>query len=116
MKRICKNCGDSFYPSSCDKQDICPKCLITSTRKEEPEMENNLATLNQELFSCLNRLNCDTITGEKLKTEIDRSRAITSVAQTIINNATLAVNAQVAISKYKIGPKALKMIESGESK
>jgi hypothetical protein len=116
MNRICSNCGDEFYASPCDKQDVCPKCLIVKTRKENARMGNNLSDLNVQLFNCLEKLNSDTLTGEKLQTEIARSRAVTAVAQTIINNATLAVNAQVAISKYKIGSKSLKMIESGDAK
>ena len=121
MKRICSNCKDIFYPGAADKQDICPRCLILSIRKVDIKMENvknenNLSELNTQLFACLERLNEDCLSGEKLKTEIERSRAVTSVAQTIINNATLAVNAQVAISKYKLGSKSLKMLESGETK
>ncbi len=79
-------------------------------------MENNLSDLNTQLFSCLERLNNEALTGKDLCSEIERSRAVTSVAQTIINNATLAVNAQVAISKYKLGSKSLRMIETEDAK
>lgn len=59
-------------------------------------MNNNLQSLNNYLFEELERLNDDEEldNDEKLDKEIKRSKAITNVAQTIINNAELVLNAK----------------------
>lgn len=59
-------------------------------------MKNNLQDLNNYLFEELERLNDNEEfdTEEKLDKEIKRSKAITNVAQTIINNANLVLNAK----------------------
>jgi hypothetical protein len=48
---------------------------------------NNLNDLNKELFTALERLN--NANGEQLKTEIERSQAVSGVACQIINNFAL---------------------------
>jgi hypothetical protein len=57
-------------------------------------MKNKLVDLNNHMFEQLERLNDDELIDEKLDKEISRSKAMTSVAQTIINNATLMFSAQ----------------------
>lgn len=59
-------------------------------------MKNNLQDLNNYLFEELERLNDDAElnSDEKIDKEIKRSKAITNVAQTIINNANLVLNAK----------------------
>lgn len=60
-------------------------------------MKNNLSDLNNYLFEELERLNDDDdelLKEENLDKEIKRSKAITSVAQTIINNAHTVLEAQ----------------------
>ena len=55
-------------------------------------MKNTLSDLNNYLFEQMERLNDDSLTDEQLQKEIVRSKAVTTVAQTIVNNATLALN------------------------
>lgn len=55
-------------------------------------MENNLSNLNDSLFKQLERLNDDENLKDNFEKEIERTKAITNVAQTIINNASLALN------------------------
>lgn len=59
-------------------------------------MKNNLQDLNNYLFEEIERLNDDEELNseDKLDKEIKRSKAITNVAQTIINNANLVLNAK----------------------
>ena len=65
-------------------------------------MKNKLVDLNNHLFEQLERLNDTDMKGEKLSTEIERSKAMTSVAAAIISNAKLALDAQVAVHEYGI--------------
>lgn len=57
-------------------------------------MKNTLADLNNHLFEQLERLNDEELTGEELEREIQRSKSITAVAKTIIENGALALDAK----------------------
>lgn len=63
-------------------------------------MKTSLQDLNNYLFEELERLNDDEelANEENLDKEIKRSKAITSVAQTIINNANTVLDAQKFMS------------------
>lgn len=52
-----------------------------------------LYDLNNTLFEALERLNDTSLSGDNLKQEIERSRAITGVANSIISNASIALKA-----------------------
>ena len=57
-------------------------------------MKNKLGDLNNYLFEQLERLNDDELIEENMDKEIKRTKSITSVATSIINNAKLALDAQ----------------------
>lgn len=61
----------------------------------------NLTDLNEYLFEALDRLTNDNLTDEELEKEIQRSKAVTDVADTIIANGTLAL--QVSKHMYEYG-------------
>jgi len=52
-------------------------------------MKNTLADLNNYLFEQLERINDDALSPEALEKEITRSRAVSDVAKSIVENASL---------------------------
>lgn len=55
-------------------------------------MSNSLSDLHKHLFSQLDRL--DGVSGDELEEELKRTKAMTDVSKTIINNAKLVLDAQ----------------------
>lgn len=74
-------------------------------------MKNKLTDLNNHLFAQLERLGDESLTGEQLKDEISRSKAITSVSGQIVNNARLALDAQIAVHDLQLGNSLPQMLE-----
>lgn len=66
-------------------------------------MKNKLEDLNNHLFEQLERLNDEGLTGEKLKEEIERSKAMTQVATQIVLNGRLALEVIKTQSDYLNG-------------
>lgn len=56
-------------------------------------MKNSLCDLNDHLFVLLEGLMDETKSPEEIALEIKRANAVTSVAQTLINNANTQLNA-----------------------
>ena len=56
-------------------------------------MKNRMSDLNNHLFAALERLSDDSLSDEQIGTEAKRADAIVSVADKIIGNATLQLNA-----------------------
>lgn len=75
-------------------------------------MKNKLIDLNNHLFSQLERLGDEQLSGELLQEEINRSKAITSVSAQIISNARLALDAQVAVQDLSKGQRLPEMLEA----
>lgn len=74
-------------------------------------MKNHLIDLNNHLFTTLERLNEEGIDAATLKPEIERAKAITEVSKQIIDNARLALDAEIAREKFD-GLKTPKMISN----
>lgn len=77
-------------------------------------MRNKLFDLNNHLFEQLERLNDDELTGEELYEEINRAKAITSVAAKIIDNGSLVLQAQKVKLEYdRCEFKPIQLLEQG---
>jgi len=61
-------------------------------------VKNKLIDLNDHLFAELERLSDESLIGDKLSEEVNRAKAVTGVANMIINNAKTALDAQIAIN------------------
>jgi hypothetical protein len=57
-------------------------------------MKNTLGDLNNHLFAQLERLSDEDIKGDKLKEEIERAKALSSIANQVISNGNLVLKAQ----------------------
>lgn len=64
-------------------------------------MRNTLGDLNNHLFAQLERLSDEELGGEKLEEEINRAKAVTSIANQIISNGSLVLQAQKFHTEYK---------------
>lgn len=75
-------------------------------------MKNTLGDLNNHLFAQLERLGDEELTGEKLTDEINRAKAITSVASQIIANGSLVLEARKVVdNSMSAEAKIPKMLE-----
>lgn len=75
-------------------------------------MKNKLTDLNNHLFAQLERLGDEDLDSEKLKDEIARSKALTAVSSQIVNNARLALDAQIAVRDLQLGNRLPSMLEA----
>ena len=57
-------------------------------------MRNTLADLNNILFEQMERLQDDDLKGENLETELKKTKSIVDVASTVIEIASLSLEAQ----------------------
>lgn len=63
-------------------------------------MKNKLTDLNNHLFMQLERLNDESLNGEALADEIERSKAITGVSKEVVANARLVLDAEKHKAEY----------------
>lgn len=75
-------------------------------------MKNKLIDLNNHLFAQMERLGDEDLSAEKLTDEINRSHAMTSISNQIVNNASLALKANKFQQEYGNNQKLPAMIES----
>ncbi len=75
-------------------------------------MKNTLGDLNNHLFAQLERLGEEDLKGEELQEEMERAKSISGIAKTIIENASLVLDAQKAMNdRMDADAKLPKMLE-----
>jgi len=67
-------------------------------------MKNRLTDLNDHLFAQIERLSDEDLSGEKLEQEAKRGAAIVAVADQIIRNASLKIQAAKILSDHGLDP------------
>jgi hypothetical protein len=67
-------------------------------------MKNRLSDLNDHLFAQLERLSDEDMTAEQIGIEAERGQAIVAVADQIIRNASLKIQAAKILSDHGIDP------------
>ena len=79
-------------------------------------MQNKLIDLNNHLFAEIERLSDEDLKGDALTEEVGRAKSVSNIAAQIINNANLALKAQVAINDGLINraPKMLGVVSGVE--
>ena len=65
-------------------------------------MKNKLTDLNNHLFEELERLNDEDLKGDELTAEMERAKAVSDIAQAIINNGNLMLKAHKQYAEYGI--------------
>ena len=76
--------------------------------------KNKLLDLNNHLFEALERINDDELQGEKLQEEMARAKTITQIGNTIISNASLALEAKKYKDEFGRGATLPLMIGNGK--
>ena len=62
-------------------------------------MKNKLSDLNNYLFAQLERLDDEELTGDELAAEIERSKAMSSIATQIVNGTKVVVDAMKLVHR-----------------
>ena len=65
---------------------------------------NKISDLNNHLFAQLEKLNDDELKGDQLTTEVERARAMSSLASQIINSTKLTLDAMKMANNGEINP------------
>ena len=77
-------------------------------------MKNTLADLNNHLFAQLERLSDEDLKPEQIESEAKRGAAIVAVADQIVRNASLKIQAAKILSDHGLDPSAHLALEDGK--
>ena len=77
-------------------------------------MKNKLSDLNDHLFAQLERLSEEDLTPDQIDQEAKRGEAIVGIADQIIRNASLKIQAAKILSDHGIDPSKHLALEDGK--
>lgn len=63
-------------------------------------MKNRITDLNDHLFAQMERLAEEGLTGEKLEGEVQRTEAMIKIADAIVDNARLGIQAATLVANH----------------
>lgn len=63
-------------------------------------MKNRITDLNDHLFAQLERLSEEGLQGEKLEAEVQRTEALVKIADKIVDNARLGIQAATLVANH----------------
>ena len=90
---------------------------LRSWRKEKmSRVKNTLLDLNDHLFMELERLGDEELPAEELLNEIKRAKAISNVADKIIDNANIILEAQRMKNEFDINSNEMPRLLEGDEK
>jgi hypothetical protein len=107
----CHQCKGRQLPAELTIIDIDRYKVKNTEEKIMSETNYTLGDLNNKLFAQLDRLTNDSLKGDALTDEINRAKAVTEIAGTIINSGSLALKAKVAFKERNAGANIPKMLE-----
>jgi hypothetical protein len=73
-------------------------------------VKNKLTDLNNHLFSQLERLNDESLTGDKLKEEIERGKAMAAIATQVVQTAKITVDAMKLMGRGDVRKNDIKSL------
>jgi len=76
----------------------------TSSKGKETAMKNKMSDLNDHLFAQIERLADEDLTAEQIELEAKRGTAIVAVADKILRNAELQIQAAKILADCGIDP------------
>lgn len=85
---------------------------INHNWKGAPTLKNKLSDLNNHLFEELERLNDEDLDEKQLGFEINRSKAMTNIAKSIIDNANIALEAKKHFDNMGIASAVPEILQS----
>lgn len=77
-------------------------------------MKNTLNDLNNYLFEQIERISDDSLNDDELNKEIKRSDAVQRVAKTIVDNASLVLQAKKHADEWGNGDVSAPMLETND--
>ncbi|MES0168219.1 hypothetical protein NKJ87_19890 [Mesorhizobium sp. M0027] len=63
-------------------------------------MKNRITDLNDHLFAQIERLSEEGLSGDKLEAEVQRTEALVKVADMIVDNARLGIQAATLVANH----------------
>ena len=102
---------NKIKPKKEKKPPVVKADWIPKNRTEIVKMKNTTEDLNNHLMSLIEEMNDDSMSDEQIEKTVRRSKAISDVARTIIENNRLVLDASKAVTDGHIVPRHVAKIQ-----